>query len=86
MATLYGTHDITEQYFCGYGIDPSFRAALDNSGFRITGTDDEGDPRVLELDGHPFFVATLFQPERSALRGKTPPVVTGFVQAALGAG
>lgn len=85
VAALYGALDITEQYFCGYGIAPSFRAALDNSGFRITGTDDEGDPRVLELDGHPFFVATLFQPERSALRGQTPPVVTGLVQAALGA-
>lgn len=84
VAALYGALDATEQYFCGYGIVPAFRAALDGGGFRITGTDDDGDPRVLELDGHPFYVATLFQPERSALRGVTPPVVSGLVRAALG--
>jgi CTP synthase (UTP-ammonia lyase) len=36
----------------------------------------------VELDAHPFFVATLFQPERAALRGKVPPIVTAFVRAA----
>jgi CTP synthase (UTP-ammonia lyase) len=34
------------------------------------------------MDGHPFFVATLFQPERAALTGKTPPVVRAFITAA----
>jgi CTP synthase (UTP-ammonia lyase) len=32
---------------------------------------------------HPFFVGTLFQPERAALRGETPPLVRAFVRAAL---
>jgi CTP synthase (UTP-ammonia lyase) len=35
----------------------------------------------MELQGHPFFVATLFQPERAALQGDTPPLVRAFVQA-----
>ena len=30
---------------------------------------------------HPFFVGTLFQPERAALRGETPPLVAAFVRA-----
>ena len=30
---------------------------------------------------HPFFVATLFQPERAALRGEAPPLVASFVGA-----
>jgi len=38
--------------------------------------------RAVEMDGHPFFVATLFQPERAALAGKTPAVVRAFVEAA----
>ena len=33
----------------------------------ITGVDDAGEPRAIELDGHPFFVGTAYQPERSAL-------------------
>jgi CTP synthase (UTP-ammonia lyase) len=38
----------------------------------------------VELDGHPFFVTTLFQPERAALRGEVPPIVTAFLRAASG--
>lgn len=34
------------------------------------------------MDGHPFFVATLFQPERAALKEKTPPLVRAFIEAA----
>jgi CTP synthase (UTP-ammonia lyase) len=37
--------------------------------------------RAVELDGHPFFVAMLCQPERAALRGLLPPLVTAFVAA-----
>ena len=37
----------------------------------------------MELDGHPFFVATLFQPEmRSLAEGATPsPIVAAFATA-----
>jgi CTP synthase (UTP-ammonia lyase) len=36
----------------------------------------------VELPGHPFFVATLYQPERAALQGAEHPLVTAFVAAA----
>jgi CTP synthase (UTP-ammonia lyase) len=42
---------------------------------RATSHDAQGEIRGVELDGHPFFVATLFQPERAALRGEVPPIV-----------
>ncbi|MBV18122.1 MAG: hypothetical protein CMO05_11695, partial [Thalassospira sp.] len=29
-----------------------------------------------------FFIGTAFQPERSALRGETHPLITAFVRAA----
>ena len=49
----------------------------------FTAFDDAGDIRAAELPAnvHPFFVGTLFQPERAALRGETPPVVRAFVTA-----
>jgi CTP synthase (UTP-ammonia lyase) len=49
---------------------------------RVSGRDAEGAVRAIELDGHPFFVATLFQPERSALAGRRHPLVKAFVTAA----
>ena len=41
--------------------------------------------RAVELDEHPFFIGTLFQPERAALREQTPPLVTAFVRAVVAA-
>ena len=44
----------------------------------VSAVDDQQEIRAVELDGHPFFVATLFQPEMSA----TPnPLVGAFVAA-----
>jgi CTP synthase (UTP-ammonia lyase) len=37
--------------------------------------------RAVELSDHPFYVATLFQPERAALKGTLPPLVRALVQA-----
>jgi CTP synthase (UTP-ammonia lyase) len=35
----------------------------------------------VELDGHPFFVATLYQPERSGLAGRRHRLIAAFVGA-----
>jgi CTP synthase (UTP-ammonia lyase) len=79
---VYGRTKIEETYHCRFGL-PSRHAAIFSGGpLRITGTDSEGEPRVVELDGHPFFIATAFQPERRALHGEVPALVAAFVRAA----
>jgi CTP synthase (UTP-ammonia lyase) len=35
----------------------------------------------LPVTMHPFFLGTLFQPERAALRGETPPLARALVRA-----
>src|SRR4029453_9921628 len=70
IRAIYGCDEIVEGYNCSYGLNPAFRALLAARPMRVTGVDDAGDVRVVELEGHPFFVATLFQPERSALKGE----------------
>ena len=54
-----------------------------NGDFRITARDLNGDVRAAELHGHPFFVGTLFQPERRALVGELPPLARAFSKAAI---
>ena len=71
-----------EGYHCRYGVNPAYRARLETAGLRFTGFDDAGDIRAFELPGHPFFVGTLFQPERSALRGLRHPLIEAFITAA----
>ncbi|HET8761901.1 MAG TPA: CTP synthase [Gemmatimonadales bacterium] len=81
LAQLYGRDHAIEGYHCNYGLNPNYAQRLSDGALRATAWDDAGDVRGVELTDHPFFVATLFQPERAALEGKVPPVVTGLVGA-----
>jgi CTP synthase (UTP-ammonia lyase) len=83
IAAAYGVTEATEGYRCRYGLNEAFRATLVSGAFRVTAEDKAGDIRALELLGHPFFVATLFQPERAALTGRLPPLVAAFARAAV---
>ncbi len=85
LRAAYGADEAVEGYRCRYGLNPAFRDALTAGPLRVAAEDEAGDVRAVELDGHPFFVATLFQPERAALRGEVPPIVTAFVRAAADA-
>jgi CTP synthase (UTP-ammonia lyase) len=80
---LYGRDEIEEGYHCNYGLNDRYRMAFEQSGLRFTGFDAGASVRSLELPEHPFFLATLFQPERAALRGELSPVVVGFLRAIL---
>jgi CTP synthase (UTP-ammonia lyase) len=81
FAAAYGRSNSAEGYRCNYGFNPSYRAALEAAGLKFTASDDYGDIRGAELASHPFFAGVLFQPERAALKGDTPPLVTAFVKA-----
>ncbi|MGE0159407.1 MAG: GNAT family N-acetyltransferase [Gemmatimonadales bacterium] len=82
LASAYGRATADEEYHCSYGLAARCRPHLEAGPLRATAWDDDGDVRAVELDGHPFFVATLFQSERRALRDEVPPIVLAFVRAA----
>ncbi len=81
-----GRDALTEGFHCSFGLNPVFEPALEAAGMRIAARGPEGEPRAVELPDHPFFVATLFQPERAALRGQCHPIVRAFAEAAAGHG
>ena len=81
IAWIYGKEIIEEGYHCNYGINPAYSSRLFSSKFLATAHNDTGEVRAIELSGHPFFVATLFQPERLALKGEVPPLVRSFCEA-----
>ena len=82
IARAYGREKISEGYHCNYGISPDFAAELEKSDMRVTGWDEDGEIRAVELSNHPFFVATLFQHERNALAGRPVPLVQAMLKAA----
>ncbi|SOD81471.1 hypothetical protein [Streptomyces sp. Ag109_G2-15] len=80
--SVIGSARTVERYFCAYG--PSRHLdTLRAHGLRFSGRDEDGHVRVAELPGHPFFLATLFQPELSGDGSRPHPVVRALARAAV---
>lgn len=82
VRAIYGEDAIDEEYFCNYEVRPDYRATLEESDARVTGVGPEGEVRVVELPRHRFWIATLYQPQRSSRRGAPNPLIRAFVEAA----
>jgi CTP synthase (UTP-ammonia lyase) len=81
-ATLYGDDEVVEDYFCNYGLNPKYRRQFELAGLRVSGVGDDGEVRIVELEGHPFFLATLFCFQTRSRADRPHPLVAGFVDAA----
>lgn len=62
-ARVLGVETTVGRYQCAYGLSPAYVGVLQEHGMRFSGLDEDGAARIAELPGHPFFLATLFQPE-----------------------
>jgi len=84
IAAIYDAFEVTEQYgTCNYGPNAQFWPALEQGGMHITGVDKEdGNARIIEIEQHPFFIGTLFQPELSAFQQIVHPLIRALLQAA----
>jgi CTP synthase (UTP-ammonia lyase) len=83
VAALYAQPEVVEAYHCSFGLNPHYEALLAGTELRISGRDTNGEVRIVELQRHPFYMATLFQPERSAFKRHAHPLITAYVAAAL---
>lgn len=71
---------IRENYYCNFGLNPEYEALLHKNGFKITGKDKLNEARILELDEHPFYIATLFVPQAQSASDNPHPLITGFLK------
>ena len=78
---IYGAPEVEEEYRCNYGLETGSRGLLEEGGLRVSGTDPDGEARILEVPEHPFYVATLFVPQLRPLPGGPHPLIAGFVRA-----
>ena len=82
LERIYQNRRIVEEYNCGFGINRDYLPRFADSDLSFCAFDDDGDARAIELQGHPFFIGTAFQPERSALHGEAHPLICAFLIAA----
>jgi CTP synthase (UTP-ammonia lyase) len=79
----YDRDEATEQFRCNFGLNPKYAPHFSNRPLKVAGVDGEGVARVVELSGHPFFVATLFLPQLSSQPGAPHPLVLAYLRAAI---
>ncbi|UBU18684.1 CTP synthase C-terminal region-related (seleno)protein [Nonomuraea gerenzanensis] len=78
---IVGATSTTESYICSYGLNEAHKETLAGHGLVFSGHAEDGTARVAELPGHPFFLATLFQPELAGDGRRPHPVVAAFAAA-----
>jgi CTP synthase len=81
---MYGEAVIYERHRHRYEVNNLLRKHLESAGLIISGTSpDERLVEVIELEGHPFFVASQFHPEFKSRPERPAPLFRDFIAAAL---
>lgn len=80
---LYGRETIEERHRHRYEVNNDFRAALTEKGMLLAGLSPDGRiVEMIELPGHPWFLATQAHPELKSRPNRPHPLFRGFVEAA----
>jgi CTP synthase len=81
---LYSDAIIFERHRHRYEVNNLYREQLTNAGLVVCGTFDGGRlVEIVELNDHPWFVASQFHPEFKSRPTRPAPLFSGFVSAAL---
>ena len=82
---LYGADVIRERHRHRYEFNNNFLEQYRKAGLRFSGFSPDGLVEIVEVPGHPWFVATQFHPEFTSTPRDGHALFTGFVRAARGA-
>ena len=82
-AAVYGGQEIQERHRHRYEFNNDYRQALTEAGLSLSGLSPDGRlVEMIELPGHPWFVAGQFHPELKSRPNRAHPLFRGFVSAA----
>ena len=80
----YGSDSIEERHRHRFEVNNNYVEQLEKAGLRIGGwSTDNNLVEVVEVPGHPWFVACQFHPEFTSTPRDGHPLFKGFVEAAI---
>lgn len=77
--SIYQHSEITEKYNCSFGLNKGFQRILTEKGFKVVGYDENDEARIMTIENHPFFIATLFQPQLSSTLENPHPLINEYL-------
>jgi CTP synthase len=79
-AKLYGQKSVMERHRHRYEVNNSYREVLESAGLVFSGQSPDGRlVEMIELKGHPFFIATQAHPEFRSRPNRPHPLFDGFI-------
>lgn len=80
----YGKEEVTERHRHRFEFNNEYRQQLEEAGLIISGVNPDRDlVEIIEVKGHPWFVAVQFHPEFQSKPNKAHPLFASFIEAAL---
>ncbi|HET9106798.1 MAG TPA: CTP synthase [Steroidobacteraceae bacterium] len=79
---IWGRETIFERHRHRYEFNNNYLDRYRQAGLRFSGFSRDGLVEVIEIPGHPWFVATQFHPEFTSTPRDGHPLFTGFIRAA----
>ncbi|MES2984882.1 MAG: CTP synthase [Pseudomonadota bacterium] len=80
---IYGSEHISERHRHRYEVNMNYAPELAKHGVVFSGLSPDGKlPEIVEIKGHPFFIAVQFHPEFKSRPFAAQPIFAGFVKAA----
>ena len=81
---VYGERVVYERHRHRYEVNPAYHDALSGKGLVFSGLSPDGRlVEIVELEGHPFFMAGQFHPELRSRPTRPHPLFRDFIGAAL---
>ena len=78
---IFHEREIIEEYCCNYESNRAYQQRFQEAGLQISGWDEGGEARIVEIPEHPFFVATQFMPQLSSTAGRPHPFIVAYLRA-----
>jgi CTP synthase len=80
--TIYGADTIAERHRHRYEVNNRYLSRFEEKGLVFSGLSEDGLVEVIELPGHPWFLASQFHPEFTSTPRDGHPLFTSFINAA----
>lgn len=80
---VYGKGEISERHRHRYEYNNSYKQRLEAAGLKVSGTSPDGLlVEIVEIEDHPYFIATQFHPELKSRPNNPAPLFVGLVNVA----
>jgi CTP synthase (UTP-ammonia lyase) len=80
-AAICGPTPMIGYHQCAYGLDPAWIPKLEAAGLVVSGRAEDAGVEIVELRDHPFYIATLFQPQAGPDDERLHPLLVAFATA-----